>query len=544
MQPKIVRSPKKATSFCYSPDGNFLLLTGYTKQVSVYSLEKKRVISSLEIDDQPKDILPPIFSPDGTMFFVGVNWSDGGLNCGYVVVCNWDSLTIKHRIIGHRPGYDGSNGIWDPDNKRIVTTAFDYTAKVWNVNTGKKIVTRKAKKEAIMAAAISPDGHYLVLGCEFGYVTILNFQTYQEMYAFRVSSEDIQHLSISSDSRLLRVACGATGLKIFELETGIEKLTLPSNCWWRHSTSPGGDLIACTHTVNRKQPWTMAVHLWDLREQRCVATVPPKEGNAPVSCGFSPDGNYLAVSHDGNFAFSPDGHSVAVAHDKLELWEIRSLIKKGVDQSQFEGKSSHAIPATDTRTGLDRAAEMAIKRLKPSDGIKGMRFPAHLANCLVRVQSKCSGTKCFGHVQCACGERDVLLSTTDAFFEEEGSTRPRTAQWNGEHFFVVNARCSACGKNNILFDANHHGWNAVCVESETKTNENPSLVAWKCQACQQEKHRVSIEIIGEPMRDAILESGELLDETNWQEGFGAINIAIQCHSCGRQDKNWVAYESM
>ena len=542
MRPKIVKVSGKPTRLSISPDGKFVYLTGYGCNISVFSFDKQSVVSTVELEEQPKEIFPPVFSKDGTMAIISVFWSDGGLGCGYVSIWDWNPPKLKHKIIGHRPGFGGWEAIWAPDNKRLVTTGNDYTAKVWDANTGKKIVTRRAKKEGIMSEAFSPDGRYLAVGCEFGYVTVFDFATYQEKYTLFVGRVDVRNLSFSPDSSSLLVACG-TSLTFFEAETGIEKIILPSNCFWHHVVAPKGNLIACSHSIEGKRPWVMAVHLWDLQKQRCLATLPAKEGKAAIAFSFSPDGMFLAVSYDGPFAFSPDGSILAVTNDKVELWEIKDFLKLGVDRSQFGGKTPHAVISTDKRTGVERAADMAVKRTKPTDGIKGMRFPAHLAKCLVRVQSKCSGTKCFGHVQCSCGNRNLKLATTNGFYEQNEVKRPQTVKSNGQYFFAIKALCPACGLEFLLFDANKHGWNAVCVPG-TRSTGSPPLVPWQCSTCDQEEHHVSVGIVGEPMQVAIEESGELLDETNWQEGFGSINISIACCGCKNKVQDWVIYETM
>ena len=46
------------------------------------------------------------------------------------------------------------------------------------------------------------------------------------------------------------------------------------------------------------------------------------------------------------------------------------------------------------------------------------------------------------------------------------------------------------------------------------------------------------------MQVAIEESGDFLDESNWQEGFGAINIAIECLDCKNRLVDWVWFETM
>ena len=541
---KVVGIPS-AERITFSPDGKLVYITGHVKRVRVFNRAKNRVVTSIELDAEGQDglyVWPPLFSRDQTTAVIRFCL---GLGTHHVTIWDQNPLRMRHKISARRFG----SGFWpgillSPDGSRLVTTSQDYAVRIWDVLTGKKLASRRTKKQCVTSAAFSPDGNFLVWACEYGYLTVLDFRSHEEKYSFRACKEDIHFLSFTADGRYLVVPCGEKGLKFFEAETGIENLILPSACCWLHKISPTGDLVLCTHRVSKEEPWKMALHLWDLRHKRCVATLPAKEGTDTVTFAFSPDGKYVAISYDGDFAFSPDGQVVAVLNKKLKLWKVDDLMKKGVDCSQFvDKKIPKVVTSSDMRTGAERQAEQSVKLAKPVGSVKGMPFPAHLTKCLARVQSKCSGTKCFGHVQCSCGNRNLKLSTTDAFFKEGGKKRPMTVSRNGKYYFLINASCPNCGSDHLLFDSNQHGWNAVCVPS-TRSGDSPSLASWQCQKCGMAEHRASVGIVGEPMQVAIDESGELLDETNWQEGFGAINIAIECCGCRQKVTDWVNYETM
>lgn len=62
---------------------------------------------------------------------------------------------------GHRDAIIAT--IFSPDDRFVVTTSFDGTAKVWETGTGRLVRTLRDDRSPIVSAAISPNGKYLVV---------------------------------------------------------------------------------------------------------------------------------------------------------------------------------------------------------------------------------------------------------------------------------------------------------------------------------------------------------------------------------------------
>ncbi len=54
------------------------------------------------------------------------------------------------------------------DSRRVASASEDKTLIVWNLPTGKKLLTLDSQKEAVTSIAFSPDGNRLVGGTKSG----------------------------------------------------------------------------------------------------------------------------------------------------------------------------------------------------------------------------------------------------------------------------------------------------------------------------------------------------------------------------------------
>ena len=71
---------------------------------------------------------------------------------------------IKSKVRLTLTGHDGRvrSVAYSPDGQRIVTASADYTAKVWNANTGKELLTLTGHNHQVWSAVYSPDGQRIV----------------------------------------------------------------------------------------------------------------------------------------------------------------------------------------------------------------------------------------------------------------------------------------------------------------------------------------------------------------------------------------------
>ena len=54
---------------------------------------------------------------------------------------------------------------FSPDGKRIVSSSYDNTLKIWDAHTGQETFTLKGHKREVVSVNFSPDGKRIVSGC-------------------------------------------------------------------------------------------------------------------------------------------------------------------------------------------------------------------------------------------------------------------------------------------------------------------------------------------------------------------------------------------
>lgn len=172
--------------------------------------------------------------------------------------------------------------------------------------------------------------------------------------------------------------------------------------------------------------------------------------------------------------------------------------------------------------------------------------PQHLRACTVPSPAKAGQHQYAGDVRCRCGCDTFEMWHAGATHEVRGTIIPCTAQIDGAFFFRIVAKCTDCGAEHLLFDKDFHGWDGFVCRDELRghLHPRPPLVAWQCDACGEATHKADVVVVDEDKEDAIEESGGLLNDANWQEGFGWICIDLCCAACGHRHQPWVSYETM
>jgi WD40 repeat protein len=185
-----------------------------------------------------KGYLDASFSPDG-------DWIVTTSQDMMLRICTDRTGALVRTLEGHTGVAFSAS--FSPDGKRIVSTgsAFDMTARVWDVATGKELVKfqghgQPGEEFPVWHAAFSPDGKRVV-STGNGKTIIWDAETGAEVVRLKgVNLGD--YAAFSPDGKRLITTSGS-GVTICDAMTGQELLTIKSSGVNRLEFSPDGSQI-------------------------------------------------------------------------------------------------------------------------------------------------------------------------------------------------------------------------------------------------------------------------------------------------------------
>ena len=248
---------------CFRPNGQSIAVAS-GKDVTLYLPATPD--RSITIDDLPGDVLAIAFSPDGKELAVG------GRDHTTSFLQIHDATTGSRRLSlsGHSKAVGGVQ--FTPDGKRLISTGYDKTLRVWDVVSGTTVATRDAHDRGVESLLIRPDGKVAVSADLGGSVYLWDLPAAKKAGVLTGHPGAVLSAAFSNDGKLLAVATG-------EFATSGE------------------------------------VWLWDVERAERVGMI--RGEPLPVrSVAFSPDGKLLAT---------------VCAYEPVRLWDVRTLLTDQMD---------------------------------------------------------------------------------------------------------------------------------------------------------------------------------------------------------------------
>ena len=279
----------------HSLDVTHTLEAEETLHAAVPRLRTLRVLAGHE-----SNIWDAAYSPDGSLLVTASE--DGKARV-------WDTETGE-RLLGFTGHGDSIRSVvFSPDGAFVVTASWDGTAKIWDPLTGEELFTltghqdnpnlfRPGTPNFVIGLAISPDGQTLATGASDQMIILWDTATGEEIrtYSFPEKGALINWLRFTPDGQRL-VTMAATGntdtdqIFVFDVATGDEVLTLEAVSHF--DLSADGAMLLTGHINNT----ALGVGLWDLETGTELARHYLGDWTGLT---FSPDGSWFVTgSKDG-----------------------------------------------------------------------------------------------------------------------------------------------------------------------------------------------------------------------------------------------------
>lgn len=351
----------------FSPNGQILASASLDQTIKLWEVSTGQCFKTLQ--GYKHLVLSIAFAPDGSF---ATAHNDGAMQV-------WSADGQRLRSFGRHQSWVVSIA-YSPDGQHLISGSSDYTAKIWQVETGECLKTLQGHTSRVWSVAVSLQGIIATGSPDF---TIKLWSAVGEcLKTLHGHDCEVWGIAFTPDGQLLASASNHD-LRLWDVQTGDCRRILTGHTSWVWATAfhPNGHLLASSSHDK-------TIKFWDVKTGVCLRTL-TEHTDWVWSIAFSPDGRTFASAADDltiklwdvetgeclqtltghtkriwTIAFSPNGKSIASGglDGTIKLWQVET--------SECVQTLTHHLYANTTiagAIGLSAAQKQAFKQLGAKD---------------------------------------------------------------------------------------------------------------------------------------------------------------------------------
>lgn len=263
---------------------------GALRNVNFYLDSKEPKARATLLDD---GVNSAFFNPDGTRV---VTASDDG------IVRLWDAESGEKLVdcLGYKVQI--YMAVFSPDGKKVAAASKDSTVRVWNVSDGKVESICIGHKDEVLSVMFSPDSKKIVTASKDSTVKIWDVQSGRIQVDYTRHTKQVNMAVFSPDGKSVLSASDDYTARLWSVEDG-KDITVYSGHFGKivyGTFSPNGRFVATASIDN-------TVRIWDINNTKCI-----------VCPGYKYNMNMVE--------FSPDCKQIVTAagNGTVSIWDVNS----------------------------------------------------------------------------------------------------------------------------------------------------------------------------------------------------------------------------
>ena len=209
---------------------------------------------------------------------------------GFFLICSFLAvITVYAQDYRSLSGHEDAvySITYSPDGNYLASGSADKTIKIWDVASGKCILTIPSDSGTVYTVAYSPDGKILASGGYDGSVKFWDLSTGKCMRTMVGHKTSVTSIVFFPDGKRIVSGSTDTTVKVWDVVTGTCLHTLTG-----HRYNVNGVAVSPDGSKMLSASYDNTIKIWDATSYACLATL-NDHLNSVLCAAFSPDGKYI-----------------------------------------------------------------------------------------------------------------------------------------------------------------------------------------------------------------------------------------------------------